>query len=67
MLVWVNDMAQIIGPLDGIDVAVDILGTASQDPGLGVVHYAADVEDVIRWLETPAVAPAVLSSLARTS
>jgi hypothetical protein len=58
--VWANDMAQIVGRLDGIDVAVDVLGGAPQNPGLGVVHYAADIEDVIRWLETPAVAPAVL-------
>ncbi|KAF8223312.1 hypothetical protein L208DRAFT_1426082 [Tricholoma matsutake] len=50
----------IVGCLDEIDVAVDVLGGAPQNPGLGVVHYAADIEDVICWLETPAIAPAVL-------
>ncbi|KAF8224450.1 hypothetical protein L208DRAFT_1461528 [Tricholoma matsutake] len=58
--VWANNMVQIVGRLDGIDVAVDILGGAPQNPGLGVVHYAADIEEVICWLENPAVAPAVL-------
>jgi hypothetical protein len=56
--VWANDMAQIIGRLDRIDVPMDVLVEAPQNPGLGVVHYAADVEDVICWLETLAVAPA---------
>jgi hypothetical protein len=58
--IWLNDKAQIVGRLDGIDVAVDVLGDAPQNPGLGVVHYAADIKEVIRWLETPDVAPAVL-------
>ena len=58
--IWANDMAQIVGRLDGIDMAVDVLGEAPQNPGLGVVHYAADIEEVIRWLETPGVATAVL-------
>ena len=58
--VWANDMVQIVGRLDGMDVAVDVLGDAPENPGLGVVHYAASVEDVIRWIETPAAAPAVL-------
>jgi len=60
MPVWANDMVQIVGRLDGLDVAVDVLGDAPENPGLGVVHYAAGVEDVIRWIETPAAAPAVL-------
>jgi hypothetical protein len=42
--VWANDMVQIVGCLDGI----------------GVVHYATDVDDVIRWIQTTATAPAVL-------
>ena len=58
--VWVNDIAQIVGRLDGTDVAVDVLGEPPENPGLGVVHYATGVEDVIRWIETPATAPAVL-------
>jgi hypothetical protein len=58
--VWENDMAHIVGRLDGNDVPVDVLGDAPQNPGLGVVHYAASVEEVIHWIETPAVVPAVL-------
>jgi hypothetical protein len=58
--VWANDMVQIVGRLDGMDVAVDVLGDAPENPGLGVVHYAAGVEDIIHWIETPAAAPAVL-------
>lgn len=58
--VWENDMAHIVGRLDGNDVPVDILGDAPQNPGLGVVHYAASIEEIIHWIETPAVAPAVL-------
>jgi hypothetical protein len=58
--VWENDMAHIVGRLDGNDVPVDILGDALQNPGLGVVHYAASVEEVMHWIETPAVVPAVL-------
>ena len=42
--VWVNDMVQVVGCLDEI----------------GVVHYATDVDDVIRWIQTAATAPAVL-------
>jgi hypothetical protein len=30
-------MAQIVGRLDGLDVAVDVLGEAPENPGLGVV------------------------------
>jgi hypothetical protein len=59
---WANDMVQIVGCLDGMDVAVDVLGEVPKIPGLGVVHYAAGVEDVIRWIEAPDTAPAVLVS-----
>jgi hypothetical protein len=58
--VWANDMAHIVGRFDGNDVPVDVMGHAPQNPGLGVVHYAAGIEEVIDWIETPAVAPAVL-------
>jgi len=58
--VWADEMAQIVGRLDGTDLAVDVLGEAPQNPGLGVVHYAAGVEDVLGWIETLAAAPAVL-------
>jgi hypothetical protein len=59
---WANDMAQIVGRLDGMDAAVEVLGVAPENPGLGVVHYATGVEDVIRWIEAPDTAPAVLIS-----
>ena len=58
--VWENDMARIVGRLDGNDVPVDVLEDAPQNPGLCVVHYAASIEEVIHWIQTPAVAPAVL-------
>jgi hypothetical protein len=57
---WENDMAHIVGRLDGNDVPVDVLGDAPQNLALGVVHYAASIEEVIHWIETPDVAPAVL-------
>ena len=57
---WANDMAHIVGRLDRKDVPVDVLGDAPQNPALGVVHYAASIEEVIRWIGTPDVAPAVL-------
>ena len=40
-------MVQIVGCLDG-------------DPGLGVVHYADNIDDVICWIQATATAPAVL-------
>jgi hypothetical protein len=57
---WAGEMAQIVGRLNGTNVAVDIIGDAPQNPGLGVVHYAANVEEVLHWIENPATAPAVL-------
>ena len=58
--IWVDEMAQIVGRLNRTDLAVDVLGEAPQNLGLPVVHYAANVEDVLDWIETSAVAPAVL-------
>ena len=57
---WENDMAHIVGRLGGNNVPVDVLGDAPQNPGLGMVHYAASIEEVIGWIETPADTPAVL-------
>ncbi|KAM6498788.1 hypothetical protein JOM56_006736 [Amanita muscaria] len=57
---WADKMAQIVGRLDGTDVAVDVLGNAPENPGLGVVHYAAGIKDVLKWIENPATMPAVL-------
>lgn len=57
---WANELAQIVGYLDGEAVPVDTLGDTPSNPGLGVVHYAANIKDVIDWLETPDSSPAVL-------
>ena len=57
---WENDMVHIVGRFDGNDVPVNVLGDAHQNPGLGVVHYTASIEEVIDWIETLAVTPAVL-------
>ncbi|KAF8238519.1 hypothetical protein L208DRAFT_1387485, partial [Tricholoma matsutake] len=55
--VWVNDMVQIIGHLNGIDVAVDILGG---EPG--TYHYSPLFgPDIIIWCSSP------LSNLTITS
>jgi hypothetical protein len=55
---WANEEAQIVPRLDGVDVPV--VGGAAQNPGLGVVHYAESIEDVICWIETLNPAPAIL-------
>jgi hypothetical protein len=59
---WAEEMAQIVGPLDGINVPVDVIGDAPQvpGPGPGVVHYATNIQDVLHWIEGPSTAPAVL-------
>ncbi|KAM6498794.1 hypothetical protein JOM56_006742 [Amanita muscaria] len=57
---WADEMAQIVGRLDGTDVVVDVLGNAPENPGLGVVHYAAGIKDVLKWIENPTTMPAVL-------
>ena len=56
--VWADDMGQIVGCLDGMDV----IGDTPENPSLGVVHYATGVEDIIRWIENPDTASAVLIS-----
>ena len=47
---------------------MDVIGEAPQNPGLGAVQYAADIHDVLKWIENPTTMLAVLvaSSLART-
>ena len=60
MPVWANHMAHIVGCFDGNDVPVDIMGHAPQNLGLGVVHYAASIEEIIDCIETSAVTPVVL-------
>jgi len=57
---WVDDKVQIVGCLDGINVPVDVLGDSPQNPGLGVVHYASNIDDVIDWIQTTGTASAVL-------
>jgi len=59
---WAGKQAQIVGYLDGTAVPVDVLGDAPQNPGLGVVHYAEGIEDVINWIENPTTTPAILTS-----
>ncbi|KIM36117.1 hypothetical protein M413DRAFT_449431 [Hebeloma cylindrosporum] len=39
---------------------MDFLGKGSRNWGLGVVHYAAGIEDVLDWIEKPTTTPAVL-------
>ena len=57
---WADERAQIFGRLDGIAVPVDIAGEAPQNPGLGVVQYAAGIEGVLEWIENRTTMPAVL-------
>ncbi|KAM6498796.1 hypothetical protein JOM56_006744 [Amanita muscaria] len=57
---WADEMAQIVGRLDGTAVAVDVLGKSPENPGLDVVRYAAGIEDVLEWIENPTTTPAVL-------
>jgi hypothetical protein len=52
--------ADELGCLDGTSVAVGLLGEASRNAGLGVVHYAPGIEDVLDWIENPTTTPAVL-------
>ena len=57
---WADERTQIVGRLDGTAVAVDVVGEAPQNPGLGAVQYAADIHDVLKWIENPTTMPAVL-------
>lgn len=59
---WADEQALIVGYLDGTAVTVDVLGKTSQNQGLGVLHYADRIEDVIYWVENPTTTPAVLVS-----
>jgi len=60
---WANEVTHIVGHIDdGTSVCVDILGEAPQNPGVGVVQYAADINDVLKWIENPTTTPAVLVS-----
>ena len=57
---WANETAHIVARLNGADVPVDVIGEAPQNPGLGVVHYADTIDDVICWIENLDPAPAIL-------
>jgi hypothetical protein len=58
---WADQKVQIFGRLNGIAVAVDVIGESPQNPGLGVVHYAANISEVLDWIEnTTTTMPAVL-------
>ncbi len=57
---WADVLAQIVGRLRGIDVPVDIVGETPENLGLGVVHYAESIQDIVDWIENLDSAPAVL-------
>ena len=54
---WADVPAQIVGRLGGNDV---IVGETIENPGLGVVHYAESIQDIVDWIENLDSAPAVL-------
>jgi hypothetical protein len=56
---WANEKAHLVARLEKADVLVDILGTP-KNPGLCVTHYAANIEEVVDWIETLDPAPAIL-------
>ena len=41
-------MTLIVARVNKVDVAVDVLGQAPEDLGLGVAHYASSIEDIYR-------------------
>jgi hypothetical protein len=58
---WADKPTQIIGYINKTPVAVDILGEAlsfqaPQNLGLSVVQYAANISEVIEWIENPTTA-----------
>ena len=57
---WADVPAQIVGRLGGIDVPVDVVGESPENPGLGVVHYADSIRDIVDWMGNLDPAPAVL-------
>ena len=58
--VWADGMVQIVGCLEGTNVPVDVIGDSPQNPGLGVVYYASNIDDVINWIQTTGTASAIL-------
>jgi hypothetical protein len=48
---WADEKAHIVARLNGVDVAIDVLGEKPENPGLGVVHYASSIEEIIDWIE----------------
>ena len=57
---WVDEPAQVVGRLGGINVPVNALGETTQNPGLAVAHYSETIQDILDWLENADSAPAVL-------
>ena len=57
---WADVPAQIVERLDGLDVPVDVVGESPENSGLGVVHYADSIRDIVDWMENLDPAPAVL-------
>jgi hypothetical protein len=58
--VWADAFAQIVGRREGIDVPVDVLGGAPENPGLSAVHFTANPEEITHWVESPDTAPPIL-------
>jgi hypothetical protein len=50
-LSWADETTSVVGHVDGIAVPVDVLGDHPQNPGLGVVQYAANIAEVLKWIE----------------
>jgi hypothetical protein len=56
---WADEMAQIVGRINGKDVVVNVLENPPRYPSLGVVYYGKTIEDIIQWFEE-SPAPSVL-------
>jgi hypothetical protein len=60
---WADKTTRVVGHIDGAAVAVDVRGNSQQNPGLGVVEYAANIKEVLEWIENPTTAVLVPSTL----
>jgi hypothetical protein len=57
---WADEEAHIVARRDTVDVAVDVLGGAPENPGLSVAHYASDIEGITDWIEKQDTASVLL-------
>jgi hypothetical protein len=60
---WADEPTRIVGHINGAPVPVDVLGKNPENPGLGVVQYAANIKEVIQWIKNPTTAVLVPSTL----